>query len=341
MRVAMYYNNHDVRLEEIPVPVIGQGEMLVRIMSSGICGSDVMEWYRIKSAPRVLGHEIAGEVAEVGEGVRRFRTGDRVVVSHHVPCNTCFYCLNGNYSVCDTLRSTNFDPGGFSEYVRVPQINVDRGVFHLPDSISYDDGTFVEPLACVLGGIRRAGMRPGRSVLVVGSGVSGLIMIKALRALCAGRIIATDVNAFRLDKAKEFGADVTLLAEDVSLNVLKDINGGRPPELVIICTGVPVAITQSLRFVDRGGTMLFFAPAEPGVDIPVPLWDVWRDGITMKTTYAGTPSDIAAAIELLSGNRINVEDMITHRLGLSDAGDGFELVASAGDSIKVIIRPQE
>ena len=143
MRVAMYYNNRDVRIEEMQTPHIGPGELLVKVMASGICGSDVMEWYRIKKAPLVLGHEIAGEIVAVGEGVKRFKAGDRVTVAHHVPCNTCHYCLNGHYSVCETLRTTNFSPGGFSEYTRIPQINVDRGTFILPDEVSYEEGTLL------------------------------------------------------------------------------------------------------------------------------------------------------------------------------------------------------
>ncbi len=136
MRVAMWYNNRDLRVEEIPIPQIGPGELLVRVVASGICGSDVMEWYRLDRAPLVLGHEITGEVVEVGEGVEQYTVGDRVAVAHHVPCNTCHYCLSGNPTVCDTLRRTNFDPGGFTEYVRLPAINVDRGVFILPDEVS-------------------------------------------------------------------------------------------------------------------------------------------------------------------------------------------------------------
>ncbi|UCG81599.1 MAG: alcohol dehydrogenase catalytic domain-containing protein, partial [Desulfobacterales bacterium] len=158
MRVAMYYNNKDIRIEEMSVPSIGPGEVLVRIEASGICGSDVMEWYRIKRAPLVLGHEIAGEVVEVGEGVDRYKKGDRVVASHHVPCNTCRYCLSGHHTVCDTLRGTSFDPGGFAEYVRLPAINVDRGVYHVPNEVSFEEATFTEPLACVLRGQRILGL---------------------------------------------------------------------------------------------------------------------------------------------------------------------------------------
>ena len=161
MRVAMYYNNRDIRIEEMSTPRIGPGELLVRIEASGICGSDVMEWYRIKRAPLVLGHEVAGEVVEVGEGVDRYKKGDRVVASHHVPCNTCRYCLSGHHTVCDTLRRTNFDPGGFSEYVRLPAINVDRGVYPIPDVVSFEEATFTEPLACVLRAQRIATLQPG------------------------------------------------------------------------------------------------------------------------------------------------------------------------------------
>ncbi len=156
MRVAMYYNNRDVRLEEMPVPSIGPGELLVRIKASGICGTDVMEWYRVKKAPLVLGHEISGEIASVGEGVEHFRIGDRVFVSHHVPCNSCRYCLSGHHSVCDTLRQTRFDPGGYAEYIRVPKINVELGTFLLPDELSFEEGSFIEPVACIVRGQRIA-----------------------------------------------------------------------------------------------------------------------------------------------------------------------------------------
>src|SRR5512139_563440 len=220
MRVAMYYNNKDVRLEEMAKPRIGPAELLVKVLASGICGSDVMEWYRIKKAPRVLGHEIAGQIIEVGEGVKNYRVGDRVFVSHHVPCNTCHYCLNGHHTVCDTLRSTNFDPGGFAEYIRIPKINVDRGVFILPEEVSFEEGVFIEPLACVLRGQRLAGLHPGQTVLVIGSGISGLLHVALAGASGAGRVIATDISEYRLKAALQFGADECIHAkEDVPSRV--------------------------------------------------------------------------------------------------------------------------
>jgi L-iditol 2-dehydrogenase len=341
MRVAMYYNNRDVRLEEIPVPQIGPDELLVKVLASGICGSDVMEWYRIKKAPRVLGHEIAGEIAEVGKGVTQYKAGDRVFVSHHVPCNTCPYCLNGFHTLCDTLRTTNFDPGGFAEYLRAPKINVDRGVFVLPDGVSFEDGVFIEPLACVLRGQRLAKLKSAQSVFVIGSGISGVLHIALARASGARRIIASDISEYRLKAAKQYGADETILARDVTRGKIREINKGRLADLVIVCAGTISAYVQALQSVDRGGTVLCFAPLEPGLNFVFPFFDFWNDGITLLSTYGGSPFDITTAIELLRSQRLPLREMITHRLPLSETGLGFRLVTEAKDSIKIIIEPQK
>lgn len=341
MRVAMYYNNKDVRIEEMQTPQIGLGELLVKVLASGICGSDVMEWYRIKRAPLVLGHEIAGEIVAVGEGVKRFKVGDRVTVAHHVPCNTCHYCLNGHYSVCETLRTTNFYPGGFSEYIRIPQINVDRGTFILPDKVSYEEGTFAEPLACTLLAQRKANFRPGQSILVIGSGISGLLHIQLARALGAGRIFAVDITEYRLRMAKQCGADIAIHAKEDVPAYLRKLNNGRLADLVIVCTGAPPAIQQAFNTVDRGGTILFFAPTEPNVSTPINLWDLWRNCNSVIMSYAGPPDDTATAIELIRAGRVKVGELITHRLPLSETALGFKLVAEAKDSIKVIIAPHK
>ncbi len=339
MRVAVYYNNKDIRLEEVPTPGIGPGELLVKVLASGICGSDVMEWYRIKKAPRVLGHEITGEIVEIGSGVEHYQAGDRVFVSHHVPCNTCPYCLNGFHTLCDTLRSTNFDPGGFSEYLRVPRINVDRGVFLLPEKVSFEDGVFIEPLACVLRGQRLAGLRPGQSIFVIGSGISGVLHIALARASGAGRIIASDISEYRLKAAKQSGADEVLFAKEVRASTLREINQGRLADLVIVCAGSLSAYKQALETVDRGGTVLCFAPLEPGVDFVFPFFNFWNDGITLLPTYGGSPVDISAAIELIGSQRLPLRKMITHRFPLAETGLGFQMVMEAKESIKVVIEP--
>ena len=342
MRVAMYYNNSDVRLEEMPVPEIGPGELLLKVEASGLCGSDVMEWYRIQRAPMVLGHEVSGEVVQVGAGVEQYKEGDRLVVTHHVPCNACHWCLSGRHTDCDTLHTTSFDPGGFAEYLRIPQINVNRGVFPIPDHVGYDEASITEPLACVYRGQRRANLQPGQNVLVLGSGLAGLIHINLARALGAGRIIATDMVDYRLDAARKLGADVTFYAmEDVPAR-LREANNGRLADLVIVCTGALPALRQALKSVERGGTVLFFAPTAPGVSLPVPINDVFfRNDVTLTTTYAGAPADLATAMDMIASGRVQVGEMISHRLGLAEAGLGFKLTADAGDSLKVIIQPQK
>src|SRR5262245_4049250 len=337
MRVAMYYNNRDVRLEEMAVPKIAPGEVLVRIRARGICGSDLMEWYRIKKAPLVLGHEITGEVVEAGEEVKDFHPGDRVFASHHVPCGKCRYCVAGHQSVCDLLRTTHFDPGGFAEYVRVPKINVELGTFRLPDEITFDEGSFIEPLACVVRAQRFARLGAGQTVLIIGSGISGLLHIQLARARGAARIIATDISEYRLKAAAQFGADATIHgAQDVPAR-LKGLNDGRLADVVIVCTSAMPAIQQAVKSVDRGGALLFFAPTAAGVDVAIPLFDYWRDEISVVTSYAGSGDDLKESLELIRDHKVRVGDMVTHRLPLADAGVGFQLTASGQDSIKVII----
>jgi L-iditol 2-dehydrogenase len=340
MRVAKYYNNRDVRLKEIPIPQIGPNEILVKVIASGICGSDVLEWYRMKKAPLVLGHEIAGEIAKVGDNVRRFNVGDRVFVSHHVPCNKCHYCLNGHHTACETLHTTNFDPGGFSEYIRVPQINVELGTYRLPDSLSYEDATFIEPLACVIRGQRLAHVGSGDTVLILGSGVAGLLHVLLAKSRNTKRIIATDVSEYRLKAATQFGADLTLNSRDLTPSLVRDSNEGRLVDKIVVCTGAVSAVSQAFESIDRGGTILFFAVPQPGTDVRVPMVDFWRNEITLVTSYGAGPSDLEESLSMLGSNKIIPHKMITHKLGLSDIGSGFQLVASAGESLKVVIEPQ-
>ncbi len=339
MRVAVYYNNRDIRIEERQIPEIGDGEVLVKVIASGICGSDVMEWYRIKSAPRVLGHEIAGEIVKTGKNIHNFQMGDRVFVSHHVPCNECIYCQKGYHTVCETLKKTNFDPGGFSEYIRVPEINVRFGTFLLPPEVSYEEGTFIEPLGCVIRGQRFAEVKNGDTMLIIGSGISGLLHIKLAKAIGVKRIFATDINEYRLKKAKGVGADFILDARGDVVSFILQHNKGRLVDVVVVCTSALSAFEQAFKSVDRAGTLLFFAPTPPEERIPLPLYDLYFKGVKIVFSYAAVAQDILQAIELLKTKKIQVLDMITHRLKLEDIQKGFELVASAGESIKVIIEP--
>jgi len=337
----MYYSNRDVRLEQMEAPRPGPGELLLKVRASGICGSDVMEWYRRDKVPLVLGHEVAGEVVELGPGTTRFKIGERLAATHHVPCNTCHYCLKGAHTMCAMLlQGTHFDPGGFAEYIRVPAINVDRGCFVIPPHLSYAEASFMEPLACVLRGQRRAGLRPGQTVLVLGAGISGLLHIGLARALGAGLVVAADTIPFRLAKAREMGARQALTAEEDLPQRLREMNQGYLADLVIICFEgfIPLA----LKCVERGGTVLMFSGAAEGAALPAAINDIfWRTEVNLTSTYAGAPYDCDQALRLIAAGSVPVGRLITHRLSLEQVQEGFAAVCAPTEHecVKVIIEP--
>ncbi len=325
MKTAVYYNNNDIRVEERPKPRIKDGEILVRVKASGICGTDLMEWYRIKKAPRVLGHEMTGEIVESMSD--KFNTGQRVFVSHHVPCNECKYCLSGNHTACETLHKGNYDPGGFSEFVRVPKINVDNGTYLLPENVSYEEGTMIEPLACVVRAQRIIGVGEGPTVLVMGSGISGLLNIR-LAKLKKARVIATDVVEYRLNRAKESGADEVHDANEES---------GIKADRIIMCTGATPAFEAAFRYIDRKGVIMLFAI--PNKNISIPVEDFWRNELSIVSSYGAAPVDLEESLELIKDGKINVRDLITHRVKLEDIQKGFKIAGEAKDSLKVVVVP--
>lgn len=342
MQVAMYYSNSDVRVEDAPLPKIGDGEILVRVEACGICGSDVMEWYRVGRTPLVLGHEVSGTVEEAGAGAAKFKKGDRITAAHHVPCDRCHCCLSGHPTVCEMLRKTNFMPGGFAQFLRLSAIHVEKGVFRLPENVSFDEATFVEPLACVLRGQRLAGGVNGKSVLVIGSGIAGILHIHLARFMGARNIIATDINEYRLNAAKRSGANISVEARQYSPEITRQFNQGRLADLAIVTSGNPSAIEQACASVERGGTILFFAPVRAGEKITIPFNELfWRTEITLTSSYAAAPQEYQEALDLIAGGKLDLNGMVSHRLNLSEAGLGFKLVAEAKESLKVIVYPQK
>ena len=337
MKVCMWYNNRDIRIEEAPTPRPGPGEVLARVIACGICGSDIVEWYRLPRAPLVPGHEVGAEVVEVGEGVRKFKPGDRVFIAPKVPCLKCRYCREGHYPQCTEVKERL--PGAFAEYVLVPGVIVENGTLHLPENLTYDDATFVEPLACVVRAQRLAGVREGQSVLVLGCGMSGLLQVKLALARGA-RVAAADINPGRLALAGEFGAEVTVDAtEDVAGRLVAET--GRLADVVLLCTSAMLAFEAAWRAVDKGGTVVVFAVPGPEKEIVVPLNDFWRKEITVLTSYYCGPPDWEEALRLIASGIITVSEMITHRLPLSQVAEGYRLVQEGKESLKVIIRPND
>ena len=342
MKVGMYYNNRDVRVQEMPVPEVGDGDVLIQVDSCGICGSDIMEWYRIKKAPLVLGHELTGDIVEVGKNVKDYKIGDRVFATHHVPCDVCSYCLRGYHTACEVFQSeNNFDPGGFARYLRVTGRSIEKGMLTLPDEMSYAAGSFIEPLGTVVRGMRAVDLQPGNSVLVLGSGLIGLMHIKLAATLGAGRIIASDVLDYRLEAAARSGAEHVVHAGEDLPTYIRDVNNGRLVDKVIICTGALSAAKQGLELVDRGGTVLFFAVPKPGETIDIDFNPYWRNDVSFKTSYGAGPLDNMEAMELIRAGRVRVDDMITHTLSLDEIAEGFRLASEGTKGLKVIIKPNE
>lgn len=333
----MWYNNKDMRIEDTPTPKPGLGEILVKILSCGICGSDIVEWYRLPRAPLVQGHEIGGEIVEVGGSVKIFKPGDRIFVAPKVPCMQCYYCKNEHYPVCSNIKDRM--PGGFAEYVLVPESLVEKGTYLLPDSVTCDQSTFIEPLACVVRAQRLAGVKDEQTVMVIGCGMSGLLHIKLAKAKKC-RIIATDINEKRLEFAKKIGADFTINAkEDVPERLIAE--NKKKADVVILCSSAISAVEHAWKCVDKGGVMVFFAVPGPDKVVTIPINYFWTKEIRIITSYYCGPPDIVDAIKLIESGEIEVDDMITHKLPLKDTAEGFQLVMDGNESLKVIIKPNE
>jgi L-iditol 2-dehydrogenase len=337
MKVSMWYNNNDIRLEEVPTPSPGIGEMLVKVISCGICGSDIVEWYRLPRAPLVQGHEVGVEVVEIGAGVNKFKKGDRLFIAPKVPCLKCSYCLKGHYPQCSEVKDRL--PGGFAEYILVPKELVAHGSYLLPDNVSFDQSTFIEPLACAVRAQRLAPIQEGQTVLILGSGMSGLLHTKIAKYKNC-KVITTDISKRRLEIAKSFGADHVLDAASNVPDQLKKING-RKADAVMVTTSAMSALKQAWESVDMGGTVVLFTVPGPEKEVVVPVNDFWRKEIRILTSYYCGPPDIEEALNFISNGKIKVDDLITHRLPLKDTAEGFQMVLKGTESLKVIIKPQE
>jgi L-iditol 2-dehydrogenase len=335
MKVSVWYNNKDIRIEEVPRPRPGPKEMLVKVIACGICGSDIVEWYRLPRAPLVQGHEIGAEVVEAGRSITKYKPGDRVFVAPKVPCMNCDYCNNGHYPVCPNVRERL--PGGFAEYVLVPQALVEKGTYLLPQNMTYDQSTFIEPLACVVRAQQLAAVHKNQTVMVMGSGMSGLLHLKLARARQC-RVIAADINRVRLEFAAKMGADITIdAAENVPERLIAE--NRRLADVVILCTSAVAAIDQAWKCVDKGGVIVFFAVPPPDKKVSIPLNHFWTRETRIITSYYCGPPDIEAAISLIENGTITVDDMITARLPLQAVAEGFKMVIEGKESLKVIVKP--
>lgn len=340
MKAGVYYGPGDIRIEDIPTPAAGPGELLIRVRSCGLCGTDIAKYrHRLVEPPVVLGHEVAGDVEEVGPGVSRFEKGDRVVLLHHIPCFVCDYCRHGHHTMCEDFRPTNIDPGGFAEFIRVKPASVTKSMLKIPDALSYDAASMAESTACCLRGILRCNIRPGDSVAVIGAGPAGLILAQLARNVGAGQVIVTDLVQARLEAALRLGADeaVNISSEDPVQKVKEATAGG--PDVIIVAVGSTEAQQQALQMAKKGSVVNFFAECPPESVVRLDPNLVYHSEITLVGSYSSTPPDLRAALVLIHSGRIDTGGLITHRLPLDALQKAFDLAVDAHESLKIVINP--
>ena len=339
LKAAIVNSQGQLQLANVDSPRIGRGELLVKMKACGICGTDLEKSHGMRVTPPVLGHEVAGDIEEVGSDVKGYSKGDRVAVHHHVPCHTCYYCLRDDQTLCQEFPKSNLDPCGFAEHFRVPETNVSKGaVFKLPDDMSYEEAALAEPTGCCIRGMDRLGVQKEDSILIIGAGPAGLTYVRLLRAFGAGLIVATDMVESRVKWAKKFGADRALNAADMNLE--KQILGateGRGVDNVIVASGNVKAIEASFPLVRKGGKILLFGIPPEGSIFDCDASSVFIREIKLIPSYSTTENEIQRALEMMKTGKIRLTDMITHRLRLGEIVEAFRIAEDPQSCLKVMI----
>jgi L-iditol 2-dehydrogenase len=336
MQVARLYDFGDIRVEESARPEAGPGDIVVRAHACGICSGDIMPWYIRRKAPLVLGHEPVGVVAEAGAAVSKFRPGDRVFVHHHAPCFTCAACRRGEYVQCPTWRATNIKPGGMAEFFLVSAAN-QRDTLKLPDAVSWADGVLIEPAACVVKSLRRSGLKPGETILVIGLGIMGMMHVKLARNLGAGMIIGADLFERRATRAKELGADVGIVvAGDNLIDQVREATKGAMADVVIVGPGTARALTTGIAAAGKGATVVQFTATPPEEELMVRPHDLYFNETRLIPSYSCGPEDTREALRLVTGGVISAGELVTHQFPLEQISQAYA-AAQTPESLKVIV----
>lgn len=339
MKVATYYTSSDIRIEEVPIPEIGPVEALIKVVACGLCTGEAMAWYMEKKAPIVFGHEPAGYIYKIGRNVKIFKEGERVFVHHHVPCMVCHFCRRGEYSQCETWKKSRIYPGGFAEYILVSENHLRFDTLKLPDSVSYEDATLIEPTACVVKSLKKAKIKRGDTLLVMGLGVMGQIHVILAPFYGVHTIIAADRVPFRIKKAKEFGAHISINIDKVDIEKeVKKLTSFKGADVVIVGPGTKEALETALKVVSPGGTILLFTPTPPSERIEISPYDLYFKEIKIVPSYSAGPSDTREALDWISRGVVNSQKLVTHIFPLIRIKEAYDLMVEAGESLKILIK---
>jgi L-iditol 2-dehydrogenase len=342
MRAALLYGVGDLRVEDVEVPKVGAGEVLVRVRAATTCGTDLKIYWRgyvggIIEFPTVFGHEWAGDVVEVGTGLSWPVGGMRVRAGNSAPCLHCSMCQRGRYNLCENMI---WLWGAYAEYVRVPARMVLVNTQEIPEGVSYEEAAVTEPLACVLHGIERAGVKLGDTVAIVGAGPIGLLHLLTVRRMGARRVVMMDVVDERLRLAERLGADgiVNTGREDAAERV-KELTGGYGADVVVEAIGLPATWEQAVRLVRKGGTVLEFGGCPPGTEVRVDAERVHYGELRVLGSFHATPVHFRRALELISSRTVDVQPLITARMSLEDVRRAFEVLLTSRAEVKIAIVP--
>ncbi len=344
MKASVYYSKNDIRYEDVDIPEIGDGDMLIKMHACGLCGTDIHKMqHQTVIGPVILGHEVSGEIVKIGKEITHYQVGERVVTAIHVPCFNCHYCDRGFFTLCDQFKKTNLDPGGFSEFIRIPHLHVKHLTHRIIDSLDWERAAMIEPVACCLHGMKSANIHPQDTVLVMGGGTIGLISAQLAALKSASTVIVSDLSRFKRELALKIGVTYAIdpIKEKLETRVA-EITQGKGPDVIIIAAGVSSLVSQAVNIVRRGGRIVVFSPFDNIPIVKIDASRLFRDEISIVGTYSLTPYDMKEAIEIVEKNKINIKDMITHTWSLSRISEAIEFASNPNnDVLKIIINAEK
>ena len=347
MKAQVFYSSHHIKYEDIPVPTITDDELLVKVKICGLCGTDI---YKIQQesvqSGSVLGHEVVGTIEKQGGNVRNFKVGERVFVSHHTPCFSCKYCKQGTFSLCELFKSTNIQPGGFAEFIKVSKDLVKNNVLSLPDSLSDEDAVLIEPFACAWRNIKRIQISSDDVVTIIGAGPSGIMHLILLKTIGVEKIRLVDVVDSRLEFAKELGAEDTLNIRFEKIDKFKparpDVTSGQvggDSDIVIVSAGNKEAVEEALDMVRVGGKLSIFAQVPDDTRVQLDPNLIYHETLIFGT-YSSTPIEQKEIFDMfVNGKLKDATSIISHRLSLKDFQKGLKLAVEAKSSCKILFYP--
>ena len=343
MKASVCYKQNDLRTEDLPIPEISDNEVLIKMLACGLCGTDIQK-IRGDSVnkPTVLGHEVVGEIVKKGKNVSKFEIGDRVITAIHVPCFTCHYCNKGHYTICEQFRTNNIDPGGFAEFIRIPELHLNHLTHKVSNNVTDEEATLIEPIACCLHGLKQADIRPNDSVLIMGAGTIGILHAQLAKIKGANKVIVSDMSEFKLQKALKVGCDYAInIKEKNIIDEVNKITDGQGVDVIVIAAGVSSLVADAVNMVRRAGKIIVFSGFDKNKLVTLDVSRFFKDEISIIGTYSVTPYEFPEALDLLEKRKLNTEEMITHVYPLKKLSEAIDISTNPEQSVlKVIIKAE-